>query len=166
MEAGVTPASRSLSHKWSSETLPITFGSHWLVFWVLKPLAWLVLTWIVWWMLLHPRPSMAEAVVFGGCVVVFGPLVWLVKLVRGTHRSQIRITSDGIAVQHGKRIEVSRFITCSPFEKHGLAVQWTVESVYGTERRGFGGLFYGLSPRDIGSLVDLVNELRARALAE
>jgi hypothetical protein len=166
MEEGVAPAGRSVSRKWSSETVPITLDSHWLVFWVLKPVVWLGLTWIVWWLLLHPRPSTAEAVVFGSCVVVFGPFVWLVKLFRGTHRSQIRITSDGIAVQQGGRIEASPFITCSLFKKHGLAIQWDVDGVYGTERRGFGGLFYGLSPRDIGALVDLINELRARTLAK
>ena len=166
MEAGVTSASSSFSRKWSSETLPITLDSHWLVFWVLKPVVWLGLIWIVWWLLLHPRPSTAEAVVFGSCVVVFGPLIWLVKLFRGTHRSQIRITSDGIAVRRGSRIEASRFIACSPFKKHVLAIQWDVESIYGTERRGFGGLFYGLRQRDIGALVDLINELRARTLAK
>jgi hypothetical protein len=166
VEAGVAPARGSVSRKWSSETVPITLDSHWLIFWVLKPVVWLGLIWIVWWLLLHPRPSTAEAVVFGSCVVVFGPLVWLVKLFRGTHRSQIRITHDGIVVQRGDRIEASRFITCGPFQKHGLAIQWDVESVYGTERRGFGGLFYGLSPGDTGSLVDLLNELRAGALAK
>ena len=154
-----------MSHGWSTASLPITLHASGFLFFTIVPLVWLgfLLFWC--WAIFGMGWSIEDR--HGGALtglIAAAPIMWLVKLARGTHRPTFRVTQDGVAIQRGSKLEADRFAACSEFTLRGSSLLlWKAETARGSKNRYLSRIEYGLADADMRTLAGFLNELRASA---